>query len=304
MIGLKVKFDMAPIGDSPCIGQRFRVVFKIPKHLFRRFKIELVGPKFKSIRIVDGFSGLNAQQHIVCPDVVFIQVMTIVCCNHRYRKPLSHIQKDLVDRFLNLDAVVLNLKIKVIVAKKVGIKPGRRFRFFEPVLLYQHRYLAMETRGHTDQSLVMLRKQFFVDTRFVIKTIQVADADKTAEVAVSFSCLCQQYDMGKTLVIQGCFVAQAAGCDVTFASDDRFDTGLGRFFIKFHRTEHGAVVGNGNRVHAEIRNPLKQPIQPYGAVQQTILGVHVKVYKSVRGLCHEQLVFSVLCLVFCGIESS
>jgi hypothetical protein len=51
-------------------------------------------------------------------------------------------------------------------------------------------------------------------------------------------------------------------------------------FIKINHPEHGAMVGNGHGFHIIFRGPLKQAVETDGAIQQTELGVQVKVDKG------------------------
>jgi hypothetical protein len=51
---------------------------------------------------MNGFSRLNAEQHIMGPDIILIQVMTVIGRNQRNRKPLTHIKQNLIDMVLNV----------------------------------------------------------------------------------------------------------------------------------------------------------------------------------------------------------
>ena len=54
-----------------------------------------------------------------------VQIMAVIGGDQGNRKPPAHIQKRLVDVFLHIDAVVLDLQIKIVFAENFPIKPGR-----------------------------------------------------------------------------------------------------------------------------------------------------------------------------------
>ena len=81
-------------------------------------------------------------------------------------------------------------------------------------------------------------------------------------------------------------VRQPPGRHVALAADDRFDAGLVGLLIKFHRPEHGAVIGDGHGFHAELPGPFEEPIDADGAVQQAVLGVDVEVNKPGESAWH------------------
>ena len=145
MEGFEIKFQVASPCNSHCIGKGAGIGFKIRDHFVPGFEIELVCPEFEALRVMNGFSGLNAEQHIMGPDIILIQVMTVIGRNQRNRKPLTHIKQYLIDMILDVDAVVLNLQEKIPLAKNVEIKPGGFICCVLPAVLDEPGNFAMKT---------------------------------------------------------------------------------------------------------------------------------------------------------------
>ena len=98
--------------------------------------------------------------------------------------------------------------------------------------------------------------------------------------------------MTKIPVVYRCFVESAAGSNINFDADNGFDAGLGRFFIKLDGAEHGAMIGGGHRMHAELGGALQQVVDANGTIQKAVLGVHVEMDKIRNiGGCHRIICF-------------
>ncbi|MPM55657.1 hypothetical protein SDC9_102454 [bioreactor metagenome] len=66
---------------------------------------------------------------------------------------------------------------------------------------------------------------------------------------------------------------------INFATDDRFDA---RFFcrtVKLHRTVHHAVVSHRHRGLPQLFQPVKQPVDAAGTIQQAVFGMQMQVGK-------------------------
>jgi hypothetical protein len=122
---------------------------------------------------------------------------------------------------------------------------------------------------------VVFLQEGLVDPWFIIKPLQLGGAHQPAKILISLHVFGQQYQMGKTLVIQGRFIGQSARGDITFTSDYRFDTGFGGLLIELDGPEHSAVIGQRNGFHSEISGPLKQVVDTDSSIQKTVLGVNV-----------------------------
>ncbi len=146
----------------------------------------------------------------------------------------------------------------------------------------------MQTGGHGNQSVAVLSEDLFIDPGFVVKSFKLGNGGQFTEVAVTFLIFGQQDQVRKIPVVYRCFVESGSGGHINFDADNGFDAGLGRFFIKLDRAEHGAVIGDGHRMHAELGGPLQKVVDANGPIQQAVLGVDMEVNKirNVGDSCH------------------
>src|SRR5688572_25615105 len=81
----------------------------------------------------------------------------------------------------------------------------------------------------------------------------------------------------------GLLLKSAAGRNINFATDDRFDSFLPGGFEKIDGTIQHTVIGDRQRGETQIASLVHQPIEAAGAVEQRILGVQMKMNEvSVR----------------------
>jgi hypothetical protein len=76
-------------------------------------------------------------------------------------------------------------------------------------------------------------------------------------------------------------VEPAAGGDVGLGADDRLDPVRPRLLPEVEGAEDVAVVGHGQRRHAELGGLGEQVVEPGRAVEHRVLGVHVQVHERV-----------------------
>ena len=282
VIGLEIEGQVATLRDPGRVLQRPGEIGEKVRHLLRRFEIQLVGSKLEPFGIVDRFAGLDAEQHIMGVHILLVEVVAVVARHERYREPPAHVEQALVDRVLDVDAVVLHFQKKVPLAEEFQVLLSGCVGFFQAVSSDQGRDLAVQTGAEGDQTFVMGFEYLFVDPRFVVKSLQLRRGHHAAQIAVSRYVLGQQDQVRETLVVLGRLVGQAARRDIAFAADDRLDTGFNGFAVEIDGAEHGAVIGEGHRFHAELGDPLQQIGDPNRAVEQAVLGVDVEMDKFGR----------------------
>jgi hypothetical protein len=78
-------------------------------------------------------------------------------------------------------------------------------------------------------------------------------------------------------------ISTLARREIRLASDDRLDALLFRLFEKLDRAEHVAVVGDRDRIHARSLGMIDQRTNLVGAVEQTELGMYVKMRETHQG---------------------
>ena len=82
-------------------------------------------------------------------------------------------------------------------------------------------------------------------------------------------------------------VAPGLGRDVGLDPDNRGDARVLGLPVELGGAVHVAVVGHRHVRHALVLDLREQVLQPGGAVQHGVLGVHVQVSERRTGLCHD-----------------
>ena len=182
----------------------------------------------------------------------------------------------LVQSLLLWEAVILHLKVEAVFAEDVAVAPRKRTRMLPVINLKGTRDLAVQAAGESDQPLRILREVLKVDARLVVHAVEVRVGDETAEVAVARCVRGEQDEVKGLLVCLPLLVTHATTRNVGLHADDRLDPTLRRRLDKLHRPVEGAVVSNGDGVHAERLRLVHERIDLAHAVEQAELGVDVE----------------------------
>jgi len=144
MVSVEIKGEIAAIGNGRCIFHGSGEFLEIVDHLLLGFKVELIGAELKTITVIDGFTGLHAQQDIMGADIVFIQIMTVIGGHQGNGKFCAHLAQSAVDRILQFQTVILDFQEKVFFPEKLLKIAGRIPRLFHTVGNDQLRNFAMK----------------------------------------------------------------------------------------------------------------------------------------------------------------
>ena len=254
-------------------------------HFLRAFQIKLIGLELHFIGIIDGFTGLDAQQDLLHFGIFFLNVVAVVGGNQRNAGFLAQANQLRQYNRIFLQAVILQLKIVISLPKQI-IEPKRR-AFGALVVIGQQglRHLTRQTGRKADQPLVILLQQLFVDAGLGIKALQKARRHQLDQVFVADFVFTQQHQM-VVAVDMAHFIKAAARGNIHLAPDDRLDSGrLGRF-VKLHAAIHYAVVGNGCRCLPHFFQMIKHTVNAAGTVQQAVFCMHVQMGEILLGIRH------------------
>jgi hypothetical protein len=107
--------------------------------------------------------------------------------------------------------------------------------------------------------------------------LSIRDRGHLDEVLETDAIPCQQRQMkGRVAASLAVAVAALAGRNVGFVTDDRIETGRFAFLVQLNRAEQIAVIGQGERVHAEVFRLRHQLGYATGAVEETVMTVTVE----------------------------
>ena len=148
------------------------------------------------------------------------------------------------------------------------------------VLVHQMlRDFRCETSGRRNQSFRMLREQLMVNSWPVIEPFGIANGREFDQIPISDLVLRQEQQ------VMSVFAATAARCalfkairtDIDFAADNRLHARFVRGVIELDRAEQRSMIGERNRVHAQLFGARDQLVDAAGTVQQAKLGVIMQV---------------------------
>ena len=171
MIGVEIKGDITTLGDCYGIVHGAGEVFEIGDHLLFGFEVKLVRAEAEAVAVFDGFTGLDAQQHIMGPDISLIQVVAVVAGHHWNGQFGAEVAQGDINSILQRQAVVLNLQIKIAFSEKLLKKQGRCFGLICPTGDEMLGNLPLKAGRHGDQPLTMIAQNMLIDTGFIIKPL-------------------------------------------------------------------------------------------------------------------------------------
>ncbi len=119
-----------------------------------------------------------------------------------------------------------------------------------------------------------------VNARIVVKAFQLTGRSNLEQVLVPLFVLCQQQQVITVFVALRVAVTHTPGGHVSLQPDNRFYPGLFGGMEELDHPEHGAMIGDGNRVHVHLFRPGNQLLDVAEAVQERIFGVNMKVGKG------------------------
>ena len=270
--------QVAALGDFQRPLHRLRHRPKHLQHLLGALEVELVGVELHPVGIADQLAHLDAEQDVVRVRVPFGQVVAIIGGDQRDAGLLRHPQQVGLDAMLLFQALVLDFQIEIPRAQDVAVLARGPARRLIVVGEQVERHLAIQAGGKSDQAPAVLRQQLLVNAGLVVEPFQVAGADQLDQVAIALQVLAQQNQVVGVFAVARAAAAVAGG-DVHLTADDGLDAvGFGGL-AELGRPEEVAVVGHRYRRHPLPGGQLSQARNGAGAVQQTVVGVEMKVDK-------------------------
>ncbi len=132
----------------------------------------------------------------------------------------------------------------------------------------------------------MARQVFAVDARPVVVAVDVGVRDEPAQVPIADQVLGQEDQVERLGVGLALLVAHRPAGDIRLDADDRLDALRSRGLVEGDRAVQGAVVGDRQRIHAQLGGRVDQLGDPAEPVEEAEFGVDVEVREVVRGDGH------------------
>ena len=129
----------------------------------------------------------------------------------------------------------------------------------------------------------MLGKKFLADARLVVEAVQRRFGDDLHQVAIALVVLRQHDEVVVAVALRrGAMVVLFA--DVELAPEDRLDTRIFGGVDEVDCAEDVAVVGHGDRGHAEFLDAFDQALDLAGAVEHGVIGMQMKMNEFRHGV--------------------
>ena len=224
MVFSKLEFKIAIGGDFLGAFNRLGSVFEPLNHVFLRTQRKIVGQKSQSFRIVNIGVSVYKHQNILSSGIIGIKIVNIVSGDQRDSQFHAHFYQSVIDPFLIGQArMMFYFQVKISRSEYLQIFQSDRFGFISGLIIdYGARNFSGQTRGRGDESLRMLAQNFFVDSRFIVESLQPRFSGEFDEILITDLVFNQNQQMETLVIHSASFVESAFGSDVHFRADDRF----------------------------------------------------------------------------------
>ena len=272
MVLAESEFQVTHLCDFFRIFNGALIVPEQVRHLRLAAEVEIPGLVAHPVLVVDGFSGLDAQQHIVGLGVLLPEVVCVIGAHHGDARLLMEPQDTLVHDGLVPDTVVLKLQIKVVRSEDFAHLQSVVFCVFILPVPQHPGNFARQTRGQGDQPLAVLFQQRQINAGLDVKALRPGHGHHVAEVPVTLLVLTQQHQMAALSVELVDLLKPGASLwgDVDLAADDGLDALRLTSPVKVNDAVHDAVVRDGAGGLPQVLHDPGQVLDAAGTVQQAV----------------------------------
>ena len=277
---MKGKLHIAHIGNFLGIGKGLVAAREQSAKLLLAFQVELLGFEPHPVLIVNGLAGLNAQQHILHIRVLFAQIVGIVGDDQGEPLLPGKALQALIHRALGFNAVVLEFQIEPVRAKQFaepqGVCPGALIILVQKGLGDG----AAQTGGQGDEALMVLFQQLQIDAGLSVEALQKGFRHHVAQIFIALPVFAEQNKVVAFLIQAVHLVRHPPGGHIDLAADDGLDPRCLGSFIEINAAVHDTVIGQGHGGLPQLLYPVHKAVDAAGAVQQAILAMDMKMYKT------------------------
>ena len=164
------------------------------------------------------------------------------------------------------------LNFQIVVAEYFLVPQGCPGKIVASPFQDESGQFPVSTAGKGNKPVVMKLEKLLINPRLIVKSLELARSDQLEQ-------LDQQSEMMEGLATWLPSTAIGLG-DIDFAADDRFYASFLSCYIEIDDAVHVAVVSDSKAIHAQFLGPGDKLGDAAHAVEQAILGVNVKVGKS------------------------
>ncbi len=286
----EVDLHIGPFGDEQRVVARLGELGEQVPHLPGRLEVVLLALELEPLGVVDGGTGLDAEERVVGDVVLSVGVMAVVGGQQRGPDALGDLDQRGIGLVLRGQPVVLELDEEVVLAEDV-LEPGGQVLGSDLIVgqqgLEDH---PAQTAGGGDEPVVVTLEQLPVEPGLVVVPLQVGGGRELQQVAVPGCRLGQEGQVVIELlaavdVASGVVdlapsdrsIVSRFGGHVGLRADHRIDAGLSTGGIEVEDPVHVPVVGDAECRLTILDGRLHQVLYPSGSVEHRELGVGVQV---------------------------
>ena len=287
-VGLaEIQRHVAHIGNKPSVAQSGIADISGQTgekllHLLRTLDVVGIVLHPQALFVVDRCAGLDTDVDVLQARLVLMDVMGVVGRHQREFQFLAHAQQSLVYLVELRDVRVLLEFEEVAVAEQLAVPACGADGIVIAPVGQDARDFGGRAAGEAYQAGAVFFQQPFVYTRSVVEAFDVGLGDQLHQVAVAGIVAGQQHQVGRA-ALAGVLVVPAVVGDVDLAADDGLDAGVAAGGVEVHNTIEGAVVGDGQRIHAQLAGAGDQFRDAADAVEHTVFGVNVEMGERQTG---------------------
>ena len=197
----ELHLHVAAVGNFIGIAQSLRAIAEQRLHLIIAFQIIAVVVEAHTIRLINRARRLDAQQNILRRGILLLHIMQIVRRHQAKTELLRQLLQLRADLVLLIEVMVLNFQKVIFFAEYIDIFLNTAACSLQIVLQNHLRYLAGNAGAEADNALVISAQYILVYARFIVKALQLTDADNFHQVMVACIVLRQQNQMVHAAVI-------------------------------------------------------------------------------------------------------
>ena len=212
---------------------------------------------------------------VICMDIVHI-----ICCNEPDAMSFRYITQHTVDRLFLGQSVILYFEKEMILPEYRHILTNQGI--CPHIVPAQNRLwnLPCNTGRERNDPFMVLSQKFFINTWFIIISLDVSEGYELNQIAVAGFVLGKENQMIVSGTIHLCtFLALPRG-KIDLTADDGMNALRLCLLIKPDSTIHHAVIGHSDRIHPELFRAPDQFFDAARTIKQAVFRMHMQVGKG------------------------
>lgn len=268
VISFGVEVDITHFGDKEAVFEGTGDVAKEGGHFGVRFEIIFLVGEAEAFGVVDRGAGLDAEQDIVGSGIIGTGIVDIIGGEEAEVIAGGHVDERFVDFGEFRDAMFLEFDEEAVWAEDVEIFAHEGVGGVHIAVHDGLGDFGGETAGGGDYSFAVAIEEVVVDAGFVVVAIELGRGGDLEEVEVAGLVLGEEEHVEAVFVVVGVAVGHAAGGDVGFETDNRFDAPVFAGTVEGHGAVHGTMISEGDGGLVELFGVFDEFVDTAKAIEE------------------------------------